>query len=97
MRDAGTPRPITVHTCAGSLANKNIGARHNPIERGVIVKNAFDQAAKIGEQLTDLFLPGSETPLRKEDLGILCEQVENAGASRCDTFVVKGLQIFQSN
>ena len=68
---AGPPRSIDMSSGACSFDGERVGAGHDPIKRGVVVKNMLDEAAEVAEELTDLFLTGRQTPFRKEDLSIL--------------------------
>ncbi|MNP53176.1 hypothetical protein D3C76_1476270 [compost metagenome] len=88
---------VDVFTKTGAFADQRVGARKNPVEMRIVVGNRFQAAAKVAEHLADLLTAGGQSPLGKQDLCILGEQVENAAASGGDTAVVEGLEVFQGD
>src|SRR6185295_13770494 len=97
MIDTCAPRTVAMNTRAGSLTGEDVGACHDPVKGRIVVQDAVEETAKIREQLADLFLSRSQTPLREKHLRIVSKEFQDACAARSDTFVVESLQIFQSN
>ena len=50
--DSGAPRATAVHACARSLNGEGIGPGHDPVKIRVIVEDAFNETAEVGEQLS---------------------------------------------
>src|SRR6185436_10518543 len=91
--DTCAPGAVSMNTRAGSLAGEDVGACHDPVKRRIVVQDTVNEPAKIGEQLADLFLSCSQTPLREKHQRILSEEFQDAGSARSDTFVVESLQV----
>ncbi|MNO76926.1 hypothetical protein D3C76_680160 [compost metagenome] len=88
---------IDVFTITGAFADQRVGAGENPVEVCVVVGDRLQAAAQIPEHLADLVPPGGQSPLGKQNLGILGEQLENAPAGGGNAAVVEGLEVFQGD
>ena len=93
MGYARSPCAVPVNAGARSLAGKNVGSGHDPIKGRAIMEDALDQSSKIAEELPNLLPAGGKTRLREKHLGIVSEQVKNAGACRNNTLVIERLQV----
>jgi hypothetical protein len=59
------------------------------------VADPLERPADIGEALSDGLLAVGQAPLGKVDLGVVGEEVEDAGPGRGDAAVVEGLQVLE--
>ena len=67
---------------AGPLADDDVAAREDPVERSIMVDNAFQRAADISEQATDRLPAVGQPPFGEIDRRVLGEEVEDAAAVR---------------
>lgn len=67
---------------ASPLADDDVGAREDPVERSIMVGNAFKRAANIREQAADRLPAVGQPPFGEIDLRVLGEEVEDAAAVR---------------
>jgi hypothetical protein len=79
---AGPPGAVLVPAMASPLADDDVGAREDPVERSIMVGNAFKRAANIREQAADRLPAVGQPPFGEIDLRVLGEEVEDAAAAR---------------
>src|SRR5215213_519607 len=78
----GPPWTVPVLTEARAFDGQRVCAREDPVKRGIVVGDTLDRSADIAEELADLLLAVGQTPLRKVDLRVVGEEVEDAAAGR---------------
>src|SRR5215218_7866531 len=95
LRFTGPPWTVAVLTEAGTFDSQRICTREDPVERRIIVGDVMDCLPDIAEELTDLLLTVGQTPLRKVDLRVVGEELEDAVASRRDPTVIERLEVLE--
>ena len=97
MRDTGAPRAIHVHARARALAREGVGAGHDPVERRVVVQDAFEQLARnIGKFFEPVFkwmLDGITKFIeRLNDATVMQDQIRASGEAARRTRARFGLR-----
>ena len=92
---AGAPGAVLVLAVARALAGERVATAHDPVEVGVVVPDALQGPADVGEALSDRLLAVGQPPLGEVDLRVVGEEVEDARPGRRDAAVVEGLQVLE--
>src|SRR5918911_2395842 len=95
LRFTSPPWTVPVLPEAGTFDGQRICTREDPVERRIVVGDGMDCLPDIAEELADLLLAVSQTPLGKVDLCVVGEELEDAVASRRHPTFVECLEVLK--
>src|SRR5580765_4836854 len=95
LGNARTPGAVVVLAVARAFADQDVAAREHPVEVREVVLDRLQRGAHIAEQLADPVAASGHAPLRKVDLRVAREQVEDRAAAGGYPAVVERLQVLE--